>query len=238
MSKLTEKCTICHTDLVGLYCHICGQQNTGKKITLHDTISDLISGVFSLEHSILATFWSIIRNPKLIIQNYWLGFRGYFHSPGKLAFYAAFIVGLHFAFIGSEFLGLNIQFTNIPPQVGLLVVLLPLYSLTSKISFFKEQHSFLEHATAMIYLFSTWIVVFIIIDIIQRFILGSIIDEGMFVLFMFILFLWNARLHSPNQKKTLVFLYTVLQIIMLLAVVTIIGLLIYLFIPDSMTISE
>jgi hypothetical protein len=238
MTKLRENCTICQTVLIGEYCHVCGQQNTGKKITLRESVSDLIAGIFSLEHSILATLWSVLRNPHLVIQNYWCGFRGYYHSPGKLAFYAAFLLGLHFAFIGNEFLGFNIQSTNIPPQVGLLALLLPLYSLTSKITFIRQKHSFLEHSTAMIYLFSTWIVVFIIIDIVQRIVLGNFLDEGMFVLFMIILFAWNTRVQSPHHKIIPNLLFAIVQVIVFLVIIAVIALLLYVFVPESMTISQ
>ena len=129
------------------------------------------------------------------------------------------------------------QFTNIPPQVGILLVLLPLYSLSSKITFIKKKHSFLEHLTAMIYLFSTWIIVFIFIDIIQRFLLGNILDEGMFILFMIVLFLWNTRVQAPYQKIVQLLLLAVVQVIILLLIVAVIALFFYFFLPESMTIS-
>jgi hypothetical protein len=63
--------------------------------------------MFSLERSVLASWWLVIRQPDKIIGNYWAGNRGYYHSPGRLTFYAAFVIGLNFALFGNELLGAN-----------------------------------------------------------------------------------------------------------------------------------
>ena len=162
-----------------------------------------------------------------------MGWRGYYQSPGKLTVYAAFVVGLHFAFIGNEFLGVNVQFTNIPPQLGLIIVLIPFYSLTSKITFFKQKHTYLEHLISMIYLFSTWIIIFIVLDMIQKYIFGNIIDEGMFAAYIVVLFIWAARIHASGSKWYVILAYTLLEVIILLLIVTIVFGSIYLFFPDS-----
>jgi hypothetical protein len=92
--------------------------------------------------------------------------------------------------------------------------------------------------TAMIYLFSTWIVVFLLIDLIQRFLLGNIIDEGMFILFMLILFFWNARLHLAKSKLGIIMIYTITQILVLLFIVILILAVIYVITPESMNVNR
>lgn len=236
MSKFELNCTICDTTLTGKYCHICGQYNTGRKITFRELIGDFIAGIFSFERSVLATMWLLIRRPATIVHNYWAGWRGYYHSPGKITVYAAFIVGLHFLFIGNEFLGLNVKFTNIPPQIGLIIVLIPLYSLSSKITFFKRKHTYLEHLISMIYLFSTWIIIFILLDLIQRFLLGNIFDEAMFASYIIVMFFWSAWVYASDSKWYILLVYTLIQIIILLLIVAVIIGSIYLFLPDAIEV--
>lgn len=240
MSETFTKCTICDTTMIGEYCHVCGQRNTAKKITFFGLLGDFISGFFSLEHSVTGTFWTIIRQPAAVIKNYWTGFRGYYQSPGKLAFYAAFVIGLHFAFVGNELLGISLTFTNIsiPPQLMLLLLLIPVYSLVSKITFFKQKRSYLEHLIAMIYLFSTWIVIFIIVDYLQILILGKLIDEGMLLLFIIVLLVWTARVHSPIQRWNYVLVYTLIEIIVLILIITLFFVLIYYIYPEGIQVDQ
>jgi hypothetical protein len=238
--ETTKNCAICSTELQGEFCHVCGQRNTGKRITFREWVSDSISGIFSFERSVLATWWQVIHKPDTIIKNYLDGNRGYYHSPGRLAFYAAFVIGLSFALFGTELLGVNLTFTNIPvpPQLILLLLLIPLYALTSRLTFFREKKNFLEHMIAMIYLFSTWIVIFVVIDDLQWYFFDKIIDIGMVIFFIVILFIWTARVHSPKKNWTNILLYTFVEVGILLLIISILISFLYLVVPESITINE
>jgi len=240
MAEKMKICTICDAQLQGEYCHVCGQRTTGKRISFREWVSDAISGIFSLERSVLASWWMVIRQPDKIIGNYWAGNRGYYHSPGRLAFYAAFVIGLSFAFFGTELLGLNLTFTNIPvpPQLILLILIIPLYALTSWLTFIRQKHNFLEHLVAMIYLFSTWIVIFVIVDDLQWYLFDKIIDLGMVMLFILVLFIWTARVHSPSKNRKHILLYTLAEIGILLLILSILILFLYLVVPESITVNE
>lgn len=226
--------------MLGEFCHACGQRITGKRISFREWLSDAISGMFSLERSVLFSWWLVIRQPDRIIENYWAGNRGYYHSPGRLAFYAAFVIGLSFTFFGNELLGVNLKFTNIavPPQLLLLVLLISLYTLTSKITFFRQKHNFLEHLIAMIYLFSTWIVIFVIIDDLQWYLFDKVIDVGMAIIFIFILFIWTARVHSPSKKWKNILFYTLVEIVILLVILSFVIAFLYLVFPETITVNQ
>jgi hypothetical protein len=178
---------------------------------------------------------AVIRHPGKIIENYWAGNRGYYHSPGRLAFYAAFIIGLHFAFFGYELLGLNLSFSNIPipPQIILIILLIPLYSVISKLTFFRNKRRFLEHLIAMVYLFSTWIIIFIVIDDLQWYFFDKIIDTSMVLIFIVTLFIWNTRLHSHSLKWTSLLGYTLLQLFLLFLIITILVSIMYFVFPET-----
>lgn len=235
MEDQPMRCTICNTILSGKYCHQCGQKSTGKRVSFRGMIGDVVSGIYSLERSVLGTFWHILVKPEKIIQNFWDGNRGYYHSPGKLLFYAAFIIGLHFAFIGNELLGVNLTFSTsvIPPQLLLLVLLIPVYALTSKLTFIKRKRRFLEHVIAMIYLFSTWIIVFIIADDLLSLALGDLIDEKMLLAFISILLIWNAKVHCKLKKWPQVLLYTIIQMGILIVMSALFVGLLYVFFREA-----
>jgi hypothetical protein len=238
MVEPIKKCTICHTVLQGDYCHVCGQRSTGKRISFREWASDAVSGMFSVERSVFASWWLLIRQPDKIIKNYWDGNRGYYHSPGRLAFYAAFVIGLSFALFGTELLGLNLTFTNIPvpPQLVLIILLIPQHAVITKITFFRQKIRFLEHLIAMIYLFSTWIVIFVIIDNLQWYFFGKIIDETMVLIFIIILFIWTARLYSPSKKWTSILLYALIQFSLLLFMISLLIVFMYFVVPESIQV--
>ena len=240
MSDETKKCTICDTELLDEYCHVCGQRHTGRRISFKEWATDSISGMFSLERSVLASWWLVIRNPVKIIENYWDGNRGYYHSPGRLAFYAAFIIGLHFAFIGYELLGLNLTFTNmvLPPQLILIILLVPFYTVISKLTFFRIKRRFLEHLIGVVYIFSTWIVLFIILDDLQWYFFDKLIDETMVLIFIITFFIWNTRLHSSSKKWTSIIAYTLVQLFLLILILSLLISLMYFVFPETIQVTN
>lgn len=232
-----KTCTICGTDLIGAYCHNCGQHDTGKRVRWSEMISDFISGIFSLERSVLGTMYHLVTKPQKVIENYWAGYRNYYHSPGKLAFYALFIIGLHFAFIGGKILGLTVRATdNVSPQVILLLFFIPLISLASYVTFLKRRRNFLEHFVATTYLFSCWIIILVILDDLVSWILPTFLDNSALFIFAIILFLWSARIFTIKQYWALIVLNTILEFILFVIIIVILMGILYLVNPESINI--
>jgi len=196
-------CTICNTELTGPYCQHCGQQDTGKRVSLIELCSDFIAAIFSLEKSVLGTMRYLITDPYKIIYNYWAGYRNYYHSPGKLAFYALFFIGLHFAFIDKDFLGVYFRTnTNLSAQVALMILFLPLFSLASYFTYFRRGYTFLEHFIAVTYLFSCWAIIFVIIDDVIHFLFPSFLKIDFIIIFILVLSVWTAKVFSKNRTGT------------------------------------
>ncbi|MFN7116635.1 MAG: hypothetical protein ACK4TA_07520 [Saprospiraceae bacterium] len=230
----TRICTICQTELVGAYCHNCGQHDTGKRVNFTELISDFVSAIFSLERSVLGTLRYIVLDPLKVIQNYWAGYRNYYHSPGKLAFYALFFIGLHFAFIGKDFLGVHFRTnTNLSAQVALLILFLPLLTTISWLTYFRRGYHFLEHFIAITYLFSTWAILFVIIDDLTSLLLPGLLKFDFIIIFLPTLFIWVARVFSKNQYWTSILVNTLLEILFFILVVIVLVGLLYLINPSS-----
>ncbi|MDN5200512.1 hypothetical protein QQ008_04045 [Fulvivirgaceae bacterium BMA10] len=227
-------CTICHTELIGQYCHECGQKVTHKKLSLSTVLSDMMANIWSMEGTVLATMIHLIKDPFKVINNYWLGNRNYYHSPGKLVFYCLFIAGLHFAFLGNTILGMKLTVTNnMSPQIGFLLFFFPLLLIASYVTYFRRGYSFLKHFVAVIYIFSCWSIIFIIFDDLVRWLFGNILGKIPLLLFPIVLFVWIARIFSKRKKWSMILLNAMLNLLVYIVVTTIIVVALYFISPQS-----
>lgn len=95
-------CSICKIPIKENYCSKCGQKFSGKPISFLSLITDFISNFFSMEKSGFATILKILKNPKSIVDNYYLGFKNYYPSPGQLLLYGIAVVALHKNFVADK----------------------------------------------------------------------------------------------------------------------------------------
>lgn len=233
-------CPVCQTQNTGAFCVNCGQKVKKEKVSFLGLLADLINGLFSLEHSIFGSIWMVLSKPKSIIEAYLNGFRRYYKSPGQIAFYAAFAIGLQFTFGGMTLLGLQVSFNNdaIPPQIIVLAVLIPFYALISKVAFWKNRKSYLGHLISMIYLFSAWLIIFIILENIIKLTLPIKLSFTILGIFLGLLFLWNSlvQLNKPNWKN--VTLFTLIQMAITVAIFLGIAFVVYTYFPERITRTE
>ncbi len=92
-------CLNCGTDLVGSYCHACGQQ-----AHLHRTLSaffhDLLHGVFHFEGKIWRTLPMLALKPGDLTRRYIEGERANFVSPMALFLFSVFMMFAVFGLVG------------------------------------------------------------------------------------------------------------------------------------------
>ena len=179
----------------------------------------------------------MIVSPRKVVINYLEGNRGFYKSPGQMAFYAAFVIGLQFAFFGMTLLGLQVGFTNnlLPPQLMLLVVLIPFYTVISKLTFWNNGRSIMEHGISMIYIFSTWLVIFVILENLLEWITQEDFKLSVFGSFLGILFLWNSRIQLSEASRKKLLGYTLLQLLITAAFVGLLIFVIVYWFPERIT---
>jgi len=220
-----KTCTICNTETVGQYCQHCGQRNTGKKLKLLTVINDLMSNLFSLEKSGLATALILIRNPTDVIESYWNGYRKYHEPPSKLIVYAALVIGVHIIVNDNLIFGLSFSDS---PQGFFLVFFLVMLTISSYLTYLRRKRSFLEHTVANIYLLGLWTVIMIIFyEAVTYF---TEIDVRFFSLIALItlMIIWTGRTFCKRKSWLVIVLSAVLQLVVFIAQFALLALLLYL----------
>ena len=219
MSNLSCICTICGTETLGAYCHTCGQQNTGKRLTLKSILEDLLSNLFSVEKSGFATLLKLITKPATVIESYWNGLRGYYQAPSKLFVFATILMGLHIYYNENTVFGL--QFTD-SPKVFFLVFFFLFFTASSYFTYFKKKHSLLEHCILNAYLLCSYLIVFVVLYEAIKF----VIDENIYLSLLITLTLFLAiplgtsTVFLQKSKKIKMFLYSLLQLLIFSLLIT------------------
>lgn len=237
-STVTDSfCSVCGTEIIGNYCHHCGQKITRQKTSSLDITKSLLSGFFSIERGIVGILYSLTVKPRKVVENYWKGNRFYYYNPGQMIFYVIFVLGLHIAFVSKDRLlgvhvtvdasgGLSAIFS---PQFLLIVLILPLYSLTTWFSFIKKHKTFPEHFISATYIFAYGaIIVTILCDML--FLLFAFPLENTVIAFFTVLFLWANRIFISTSKWYYHILYLVLQVLVfILLIAVLMGILFLIF---------
>jgi uncharacterized membrane protein len=234
-------CTICQTKLQGDYCSSCGQRYLGRRVNAWDVIGGWLSGLLLPERSLLGTFRQLLVNPRYIINNYWSGFRGYYLSPSQLVVYMLFVFGLHLALVNQEILGITVNVSGVSdslksflsPQLFLFLLMIPMLGLSTAAVYYRHKHSFPEHFTAAIYLFALWAILFTLLTDTLYLLLGMELGSLPFWFFGAV-FLWSARVFSPEGSAWYrVLLNAVLAILMLAFIFAILLGIAYLLDPEG-----
>ena len=201
---MQTQCDLCKITFEGTYCHKCGQKKVNYKLTLGRIISDIGSNLFNLERGVFGTYYQLLKNPWLVAENYWNGFRGYYASPGKIVVFTLAIIALHSLLDSNELFGiqLDVDLSVIDPQKFMLIFFLPIQALCSKLIHWKSGRNYLEHLVLSLYILSTIFLVGLIISDILFLIddeIGFDYAVHIFLLIFPISFFWNARVFNHGK---------------------------------------
>ncbi|WP_027419126.1 hypothetical protein [Crocinitomix catalasitica] len=224
MGEILKVCNICNVEIHGPYCHQCGQQITNKKLTFKSILNDFVSNLFNLERSGFATSLTLLKEPKKVVSSYWSGNRKYYASPSKFILYLIIVLGIHIARSNNTILGIG--FGNTPKAI--IIVLPLLLILASFITFTKLKKSIWEHSISILYLYSLWLIISIIVyEILYSFINQAVLDSFevplllTFASFLFT-FIWNSRIFSTDKNVVIKSIgNTALQFILFITIVVI-----------------
>ena len=171
--------------------------------------------------------------------------RNYYYSPVKMLTLALFVIGIHVVFVNKDILGVSVNMNGVSkemsvifsPQVFFITLMLPLISVVTYITYFKQKHNVLEHITSVTYLFAFWAVVITIFWDLLEFVLGDPDSLGAFVLFTLCLFIWTARIFTRSVKWYRIVINTLAEFfIFCLLIASLVGIL-YFFDPSALDVS-
>lgn len=85
VTETTSTCPNCGTLLLDRYCHHCGQENTGRQVSLGNLFGGIGNYFVDIEHTKgVRTFWALLRRPGYLTNEYLAGHRTDWISPVKL----------------------------------------------------------------------------------------------------------------------------------------------------------
>ncbi|TXB65881.1 hypothetical protein FRY74_04740 [Vicingus serpentipes] len=224
-----KKCSVCNNTLKGKFCEKCGQKYTAKKLTFSNLFSDLISSLTDVEKNVFLNIYSIVRHPKIVINNFWNGYRNYYYKPGKMLFYFITIAGISSFLLGQTLFGLTFSTDSFFSESFVFaIVFFPILSLSSFLTYRKYKRSFIEHIASTVYLISTFGIIILIIENIL--IYFSLVKQEnliwIIILITSILF-WNSILFTPSKKIAKLFFNFFIELIVLAVIISVLVLIMY-----------
>lgn len=217
-TKGARTCTACNELVTDSYCSNCGQKAGERKTTLRTMFTDLVTNIFSLERSVFATMFKLLVDPQRVIDNYWLGHRGYFASPGKVFFYGLAFAALHIAYVNKEILGVSMELNNLQAQVFFWMLFFPMLAMSSVLTFIRKRQPVTRHLISLLYLGSTFFLIFTVIQDFVIMVYKDALNSIPFALFFGSVFVWNARVFIGPKKRWQVLGYGLLQLLIFTAI--------------------
>ncbi|HLL84437.1 MAG TPA: DUF3667 domain-containing protein [Longimicrobium sp.] len=145
-------CANCGTELMGAFCHACGQERGPGAVTLRALVAEVADEVLSLDGRFVRTFRTLLFRPGVLTREYLAGHRvGYFSpfrlyllvSAAHLALVAATGATSFFFFTVSGSRGATGKAMALLPR--LMFVLLPLFALLLHVLHRRPRRMFVEH---------------------------------------------------------------------------------------------
>jgi len=201
------KCSNCGTKIAGKYCPECGQKYTARRISILSLLHEFLDSFFALDGSFWRNFVVILSNPRLIVENYWNGFRNYYFSPFRFIIISTLFLGLNFLITTNKFLEIKIS-TNSPYvtlPVVMYVIFLPIFTLTTRAIYFRFKRNFLEHLVLNSYTMAIWTIVFSIISILINEVGIDLAYNTFILLYLLSIIIWNSLIFDISKMKRVFF---------------------------------
>lgn len=212
------------------YCSNCGAKNVNERLSLKGTWEEFIGPFFSWDNNFWRTFFGLFKNPKDVLEAYVSGARKKYFQPFSYIILYATIAVFFYKFFPLEIImdysdgfskGYNSSIasanvpkidmkafmTNLMSYYNFFVLLLiPLYALSSYTTFKKKGHNFFEHLVFNSYLQSNLGFISLVLQVVLVNFIG--INFGVYsiiFLFLFLLFTLYAfkKLYNLNLKQSI-----------------------------------
>ena len=214
-------CSICKIPIKENFCGRCGQTLSVKPTSMMSLITDFVSNFFSLGRSGFATILKILKNPKLIVDNYYCEFKNYYASPGKVLLYGIAVVALHINFVDDKVMGLSLNAQNLNAQYLLWLQLFPILLFISYITFIRIEKSLSKHLISLIYVASSLFIALTILNDLLIIIWSDKLGIWAFIIFVSLVFFWNSRVFTIKKKNIFIILNTLIQLAIFTGIVVV-----------------
>lgn len=214
----TISCSNCGLQIEENYCRNCGQFYNSKRLDARGFISDFADSFFSLKRSYLLNLKQLLLKPRIVVKNYWNGYRNFFFSPNRMLIITAFLISIYLYFTKDRFFGVEFQLGNEYSWLGIqflvVVFLLFFFVLATMITYYKKKKNFFEHIALNSYIFSVITPIFLFLAIVLSYFAEQNILQPLFSIFYFV---WIARVFESKWQKILIM--ATLNLIIFLALI-------------------
>lgn len=223
---MSEKnyCTICQSEREGKYCSNCGQKIEVTKTGLTTLITDFYHNIFSFQKSVISTLIDLLKSPSKVVNNYALGYRGYYRSPGNILLFLLTLTAVHFIFIDQAVFGMQVSFRSeeIQGHFTFLLIIIFVISITSYLYYLKVKASYVKHLISVIYLSFTFYIILLILSDVLSFFIADLEFYFLLLLILFVI-IWNSIVFLTNKNFWNVFLHSFLHLLVLVGFLLIFG---------------
>lgn len=225
------KCKTCdfQLDNDAKYCSNCGSKIVDDRLSWKGTWEEFIGPFFNWENNFWRTFFGLFKNPKDVLEAYITGARKKYFQPFSYIILYASVAVFFYKFFPMEIIteyseGFSKGFETSNPSVKapkidmkgymeslmsyynfFVLLLIPLYALTSYIIFNKKGHNFFEHLVFNSYIQTNLGFVSLVLQVVLVNMLGM--NFGVYsILFLFIFIFFTIytfkKLYSQNLKQS------------------------------------
>jgi hypothetical protein len=225
-------CKTCNhpVDSIAKFCPNCGAKIVDGRLSLKGTWEEFIGPFFSWDNNFWRTFFGLFKNPKDVLEAYINGARKkYFHPFSYIILYATVAVFFYKFFpmdpimdysTGiSESVNTSNGSTKVPkidmkPFMEammnyynfLVLLLIPIYALTSYIVYHKSGHNFFEHLVFNSYIQTNLGFISLVLQVLLVSILGMTFQSYatlFMIIFVFYTLYILKKLYKQNLKQTI-----------------------------------
>lgn len=213
------------------YCSNCGAKIVDDRLSLKGTWEEFVGPFFSWDNNFWRTFFGLFKNPKDVLEAYISGARKKYFQPFSYIILYATIAVFFYKFFPMEIImnyseGFTKDYSSTNPSSNVpkinmksymetlmsyynffVLLLIPVYALTSYIIFNKRDHNFFEHLVFNSYLQTNLGFISLVLQVILVNMLGmSFGIYSILFLFSFILFTLYAfkELYNQNLKQSII----------------------------------
>ena len=101
MNKI-DFCKNCNTQLMGVYCYDCGQEEINLNVTFLTFIKEFLSNLISVDSKLLITFKNLLMRAGFLSKEYFNGKRTKYTLPSRIYLFASILTLLIFSLFSQE----------------------------------------------------------------------------------------------------------------------------------------
>lgn len=175
-----------------------------------------------MSRSGFATIIKALVDPKELVNNYKLGFRNYYSSPGSILLYGIATITLHLLLVDKTVMNFKVGSADLNAQYGFLIAFYPFLMVISHLAFIRKKINFSVQLISIAYTATSLLIPIIIACDAIYLITGMLFEIEAFWSFVVLNFFWNSRVFTEGNSIWRLLINTLLQLVILSIIVGIV----------------